>query len=71
MLFMSTLAKLRFHSMGDAQRSLPSAFVVYPKLSNEPPSTFCWVGADGYTLGRIDLTVSDAYDMIVEEAHIQ
>ncbi|EFO24069.1 hypothetical protein LOAG_04416 [Loa loa] len=64
-------APLRFHSMDDGQRNLPSAFVVYPKLSNELPTIFCWVGADGYTLGRIDLTVSEAYDMIVEESHIQ
>lgn len=64
-------ASVRFHSMDDGQRSLPSTFVVYPKVSNEQPTTFCWVGADGYTLGRIDLTVSEAYDMIVEEAHIQ
>uniref|UniRef100_A0A0R3RHG7 Vacuolar protein sorting-associated protein 18 homolog n=1 Tax=Elaeophora elaphi TaxID=1147741 RepID=A0A0R3RHG7_9BILA len=64
-------APFRFHSMDDGQRNLPSTFVVYPKVSNELPTTFCWVGADGYTLGRIDLTVSEAYDMIVEEAHIQ
>lgn len=57
--------------MDDGQRNLPSTFVVYPKVSNELPTTFCWVGADGYTLGRIDLTVSEAYDMIVEEVHIQ
>ncbi|VDK67499.1 unnamed protein product [Litomosoides sigmodontis] len=62
---------LRFHSMDEGQRNLPSTFVIYPKVSNETPTTFCWVGADGYTLGRIDLTVSEAYDMIVEEAHMQ
>uniref|UniRef100_A0A915PH72 Vacuolar protein sorting-associated protein 18 homolog n=1 Tax=Setaria digitata TaxID=48799 RepID=A0A915PH72_9BILA len=60
----------RFHSMDDGQRNLPSSFVVFPKVSNELPTTFCWVGIDGYTLGRIDLTVSEAYDMIIEEAHI-
>lgn len=57
--------------MDEGQRNLPSTFVIYPKVSNEIPTTFCWVGADGYTLGRIDLTVSEAYDMIVEEAHMQ
>ncbi|KAM3719172.1 Vacuolar protein sorting-associated protein [Dirofilaria immitis] len=64
-------APLCFHSMDDGQRNLPSAFVVYPKLNNELPTMFCWVGADGYTLGRIDLTVSEPYDMLVEDAHIQ
>ncbi|VDO39217.1 unnamed protein product [Onchocerca flexuosa] len=64
-------APLRYHSMDDGQRTLPSTFVVYPKVNNEQPITFCWVGADGYTLGRIDLTVSEPYDMIVEEAHVQ
>uniref|UniRef100_A0A8R1TK58 Vacuolar protein sorting-associated protein 18 homolog n=1 Tax=Onchocerca volvulus TaxID=6282 RepID=A0A8R1TK58_ONCVO len=64
-------APFRYHSMDDGQRTLPSTFVVYPKVSNEQPTTFCWVGADGYTLGRIDLTVLEPYDMIVEEAHIQ
>ncbi|VBB26041.1 unnamed protein product [Acanthocheilonema viteae] len=64
-------APFRFHSMDDEQRNLPSAFVVYPKVNNELPTIFCWVGADGYTLGRIDLTASEAYDMIIEETHVQ
>lgn len=66
-----TLEPLRYHCMDEEQRNLPSAFVVYSKSMNEPPSTFCWVGVDGYTLGRIDLSAEDAYDMVIEEAHVQ
>ncbi|VDN01709.1 unnamed protein product [Thelazia callipaeda] len=64
-------APFRFHSMDDGQRNLPSAFVVYPKIGSDPPTAYCWIGADGYTLGRINLKASVAYDMIIEDVHIQ
>ncbi|VDK44120.1 unnamed protein product [Gongylonema pulchrum] len=60
----------RYHCMDEEQRNLPSAFVIYPKSSSEPPNSFCWVGASGYTLGRIDLTATDAYDIVIEDVHI-
>uniref|UniRef100_A0A914RSU0 Vacuolar protein sorting-associated protein 18 homolog n=1 Tax=Parascaris equorum TaxID=6256 RepID=A0A914RSU0_PAREQ len=58
--------------MNEAQRTLPSAFVVYPKSVNEIAACkFCWIGADGYTIGRIDLQQTDPYNMIIEDAHVQ
>uniref|UniRef100_A0A915B1U8 Vacuolar protein sorting-associated protein 18 homolog n=1 Tax=Parascaris univalens TaxID=6257 RepID=A0A915B1U8_PARUN len=62
----------RYHCMNEAQRTLPSAFVVYPKSVNEIAACkFCWIGADGYTIGRIDLQQTDPYNMIIEDAHVQ
>uniref|UniRef100_A0A0M3HLT6 DUF3700 domain-containing protein n=1 Tax=Ascaris lumbricoides TaxID=6252 RepID=A0A0M3HLT6_ASCLU len=62
----------RYHCMNEAQRTLPSAFVIYPKSVSEiAASKFCWVGTDGYTIGRIDLHQTDPYNMIIEDAHVQ
>uniref|UniRef100_A0A9J2Q1C6 Vacuolar protein sorting-associated protein 18 homolog n=1 Tax=Ascaris lumbricoides TaxID=6252 RepID=A0A9J2Q1C6_ASCLU len=58
--------------MNEVQRTLPSAFVIYPKSVSEiAASKFCWVGTDGYTIGRIDLHQTDPYNMIIEDAHVQ
>ncbi|VDM28934.1 unnamed protein product [Toxocara canis] len=61
----------RYHCMDDSQRTLPSAFVLYPKSSSGiPASKFCWIGVNGYTIGRIDINHTDPYSMLIEDAHI-
>ncbi|KHN82365.1 Vacuolar protein sorting-associated protein 18 -like protein [Toxocara canis] len=62
----------RYHCMDDSQRTLPSAFVLYPKSSSGiPASKFCWIGVNGYTIGRIDINHTDPYSMLIEDAHVQ
>ncbi|VDN58163.1 unnamed protein product [Dracunculus medinensis] len=62
---------LRYHFMDDSQRTLPSTFITYPVSTSQPPSKFCWVGASGYTLGSLDFTQSDSYNMLIEDVHIK
>uniref|UniRef100_A0A0N5ALM7 Vacuolar protein sorting-associated protein 18 homolog n=1 Tax=Syphacia muris TaxID=451379 RepID=A0A0N5ALM7_9BILA len=63
---------VRFHCMDDMQRTLPSAFVIYPKdLSGSLPRHYCWLGADGFTIGEINISAQDGYNMITEGPHIQ
>lgn len=57
--------------MDDSQRTLPSTFITYPVSTSQPPSKFCWVGASGYTLGSLDFTQSDSYNMLIEDVHIK
>lgn len=55
--------------MNENQRALPSIFVAHPKIRDEQPSKFCWIGTDGCTTGRIDLSAADPYDMLIEDSH--
>lgn len=58
--------------MDDTQRALPSAFVMYPKdLLGSLPHHYCWLGADGFTIGEVNISAQDGYNMIIEGPHIQ
>ncbi|VDD93561.1 unnamed protein product [Enterobius vermicularis] len=64
--------KIRFHCMDDTQRTLPSGFAIHPKTVNgTPPTQYCWLGAHGFTIGKINITAQDGYSMIIEGPHVQ
>lgn len=58
--------------MDDTQRTLPSGFAIHPKTVNgTPPTQYCWLGAHGFTIGKINITAQDGYSMIIEGPHVQ
>uniref|UniRef100_A0A914ECY7 Vacuolar protein sorting-associated protein 18 homolog n=1 Tax=Acrobeloides nanus TaxID=290746 RepID=A0A914ECY7_9BILA len=63
--------KLRHHCLNENQRASPSSFVVFPTTSGEIPSRYGWLTVDGVTMGLVDSTKTNGYEMIVEEAHIK
>uniref|UniRef100_A0A915DBF1 Vacuolar protein sorting-associated protein 18 homolog n=1 Tax=Ditylenchus dipsaci TaxID=166011 RepID=A0A915DBF1_9BILA len=74
----------RCHSQSD-ETSMLSALAVYPIALNESPTKYCWMSAEGLSIGTLDTTQdigiptgsvgrrvsSDAFDMLVEQAHVK
>ncbi|CAD5212799.1 unnamed protein product [Bursaphelenchus okinawaensis] len=67
--FFSSKSNPRYHSLGDQKQEKPSGVVIFPTCVEQIslPERYCWLAAEGFSLGHFENSKMDGFDIINED----